>query len=200
MGSAPSAAPNTIIGIRRRYQEETGDRESFYGLLKRTCFIQPAISPLKATQSMDKIYGLLGLDPRTKQLGLYPDYSKTSNDAYMAVTRVLIADGQVNILAWSQQHKNIQDLLTWVPDFSSAIYPPCGENSCTGSTRAIYNASGQQSVSIVPSEKPNIIGLRGTMIDIIDCVGAPWTPSLGELYNYDTAKLFFDDVECFCKL
>lgn len=200
MGSAPSAAPNTIIGIRRRYQEETGDRESFYGLLKRTCFIKPAISPLKATQSMDKIYGLLGLDPRTKQLGLYPDYSKTSNDVYMAATRALIADGQVNILAWSQQHKNIQDLPTWVPDFSSAIYPPCGENSRTGSTRAIYNASGQQSVSIVPSEKPNIIGLRGTMIDIIDCVGAPWTPSLGEPYNYDAAKLFFDDVECFCKL
>ncbi|CZR65662.1 uncharacterized protein PAC_15562 [Phialocephala subalpina] len=199
MARAPSAAPNIIVGIRRRYQEETGDRESFYGLLKRTCFAYPARDPLKATKSIDKIYGLLGLDPGTNQLGLYPDYDKTPNEAYMATTRALIADGQINILAWSQKHKNIQDLASWVPDFSSAIYPPCGENDLTGSTEAIYNASGQESVSIIPNENPNVIGLRGILIDTIDCVGAPWIPTLQEPYNYDGAKSYFDDIANFCK-
>jgi hypothetical protein len=200
MARAPSAAPNVITGIRRRYQEETGDRESFYELLKRTCFAYPARDPLKVTKSIDKIYGLLGLDPGTKQLGLYPDYDKTPKDAYMATTRALIADGQVNILAWSQQHKKIQDLASWVPDFSSAINPPCGENDRSGSTEAIYNASGQQSVSIVLNENPNVIGLRGILIDTIDCVGTPWTPNLQEPFNYDAVKPYFDDIANFCKL
>lgn len=173
MARAPSAAPNIIIGIRRRYQRETGNPESFFGLLKRSCFDRAAIHPLKATDSRDKIYGLLGLDPFPLQLGILPDYNKSTKETYITTTRALIVSGNINILAWSQQHKIIKDLPTWVPDFSSPLRDPCGENDQIGSTEAIFYASGQQAASILSHENENVMSIRGVLIDTVDSVGSP---------------------------
>ncbi|MCJ1391356.1 hypothetical protein MMC18_004219 [Xylographa bjoerkii] len=90
MATAPNAAPNVLMGIRRRYQREIGDPESVFGLLKRSCFAREAIQPFKATDSRDNIYGLLGLDPLSKQLGIMPDYNKSTKEVYTAATRAFI--------------------------------------------------------------------------------------------------------------
>lgn len=99
MAKAPNSAPNIIIGIRRRCQRETGEQESFFGLLKRSCFVKLTIHPLKVTDSRDKVYGLLGLDSLTIQLGISPNYTRSTQEVYTATTRALIANGKINILA-----------------------------------------------------------------------------------------------------
>ena len=200
MAKAPSSAPNIIVGIRRRYQRETGDPESIFGLLKRACFARAAISPLKATDSRDKIYGLLGLDSSNEQLGIAPDYTRSAQEVYTDATRAFIAKGEVNILAWSQQHKIVQGLPSWVPDFSSPIRQPCGENDRIGSTGATFMASGQHPALILSHESPHVIGLRGVFIDTIASVGTPREPVVNGPFDYDGASIFFDEIEHFCKL
>lgn len=200
MAKAPSAAPNVVIGIRRRYQRETGDPESVFGLLKRSCFIRPAIHPLKATDSKDKIYGLLGLDSSNQPLDISPDYTKTTKEVYTAATRAFIASAEVNILAWSQQHKIVQGLPTWVPDFSSPIRPPCGENDRIGSSGAIYFASGKHPASLISHDNPNVIGLLGVLIDTVAAVGTPWLPPSNASFDYESATQLFNDIEHYCTL
>ena len=200
MAKAPSAAPNVIIGIRRRYQRETGDPESVLGLLKRSCFARAAIHPLKATDNRDKIYALLGLDSSDKPLGISPDYTKTTKEAYTAATRAFIARGEVNILAWSQQDKSVHGLPTWVPDFSCPIRQPCGENDRMGSEGAIFFASGKQPSSILSLESQSVIGLRGVFVDTVASVGTPWVPAVNSPFDYEGAINFFNEIEHLCKL
>jgi hypothetical protein len=98
----PSAAPNRLIGARRRYHSETGERQSLASLLQRTCFCKPGFDPLKATDPRDKIYGLLSLALDSDQLSILPDYEKSILEVYTDTSRALIANGQISILSWCQ--------------------------------------------------------------------------------------------------
>lgn len=97
--NVPSTAPNSLIGARRRYHSETGERESLKFLLQRTCVCDSFRLPLEAKKSHDKIYGLLAMATDTNQLGILPDYKKPIVEVYTEVTRALIANGDISILA-----------------------------------------------------------------------------------------------------
>ncbi|KAL5326424.1 hypothetical protein ACEPPN_004109 [Leptodophora sp. 'Broadleaf-Isolate-01'] len=131
-GHEPSAAPNVLIGARRRYHLETGEEESLRSLLQRTCILRSAGIPLKATNARDKIYGLLGLASGSKKLGIIPDYSKSATEVYADVARAMIADGHTTILAWCQQPTGVEQFPRWVPDLSSHIREPYGEDRLAG--------------------------------------------------------------------
>lgn len=153
------------LGLRGDTKKGTGNPLSLYGLLQRTCLARPAFRLLKATDSGDKIYGLLGFDPLSDQLGLSLDYKRTTQEAYTAAIRAFVARGEVNVLVWSQCHKIIEGLPSWVPDFSFPLRQPCGENDCVESTEQTYFASGRHRVAILAHESPNVIGVHGVSGD-----------------------------------
>jgi len=98
-GHAPSAAPNVLIGARRRYNLETGEQESLRSVLQRTCILRLAGNPLKAIDARDKIYGLRGLASDSEKLGIRVNYKKLTTEVYANVARAIIADGHTTILA-----------------------------------------------------------------------------------------------------
>lgn len=197
--NAPSSAPNVLIGARRRYHVETGERESLKSLLQRTCICDSAKSPLKATDARDKIYGLLAIASDSDQLGIFPAYEKTTVEVYIDATRALIANGQTSILTWCQQSKRIDGLPSWVPDFSSDIRQPCGEDTITG---PLFCASGNMQFPgfqpISYTDKLSL-GLCGIKVDIIANLGTAWNHPLNALFDSKVAQLLINEVEAFCK-
>jgi len=197
--NSPSGAPNQLVGARRRYNSETGKRETLRSLLQRTCQPSPSIFPLGATDPRDKIYGLLSLAADSEQLGILPEYDKSTIEVYTNASRALIAIGEISILSWCQQSKLIEGLPSWVPDFSSNIHRECGGNRITGS---LFRASGNikfPGLSASSYDDSHSIGLSGVKVGIIADLGSVWTPELGPTWTWNDATRLIYEVEAFCK-
>lgn len=197
--NAPSSAPNVLIGAHRRYHLETGERESLRSLLQRTCICGSARSSLKATDAKDKIYGLLAIASDSDQLGILPAYEKTIVEVYTDATRALIADGQTSILTWCQQSRRVEGLPSWVPDFSSDIRQPCGEDSSKG---PLFCASGNMKfpgIQTISYTDKRSLGLCGIKVDIIANLGTTWNRPLDVPFDSIVAQRLIDEVEAFCK-
>jgi len=197
-GHAPSAAPNVLIGARRRYNKETGEQESLRSLLQRTCIFRPAGKPLEATDARDKIYGLLGLASDSEKLGISPDYKKSTTDVYTDVARALIADGHTTILAWCQQPTSVEQFPSWVPDFSSHIREPCGEDHQTGALFCASGSTALSQISIFQGADRYLLELLGTKIDTIAELGTAWEPLVDSPFNREGAQQLLNEVETFC--
>ena len=197
--NSPSGAPNQLFGARRGYYSETGERETLGSLLERTCVLKPAILPLNATDPRDKIYGLLALATDSEQMGILPDYEKSTIEVYTDASRALIANGQTSILSWCQQSKRIEELPSWVPDFSSDIPPAYGAN---GHNRSLFCASKDTKfpgLSLSLHDDPHSIGLSGIRVGIITDLGSFWTPELGSTWSWEDATRLIHEAEAFCK-
>lgn len=195
----PSDAPNVLIGARRTYRLEGGSQESLRGLLQRACMRRPHMRPLNATDPSDKIYGILGFTPKTKQLGIVPNYSKSTQEVYTEVARALICHGETSFLAWCQQPRGLEGLLSWVPNFSSPIRDPCAEDRLFGS---LFSASGRQQHSkiiVVNHHDPRVPAISGTQVDTISSTGSPWMPIVDSPFDYDAAQRLITEIAAFCK-
>lgn len=198
--NSPSGAPNQLFGARRRYYSETGERETLFSLLERTCICDNfAVHALNATDPRDRIYGLLGLTTDSEQLGILPDYEKSVIEVYTNTSRALIAVGETSILSWCQQSERIEGLPSWVPDFSSDIPPAYGANR---RTRSLFCASSNTKFprdSLSLPDDPHSIGLSGAKVGIITDLGSVWTPELGSTWSWKDATRLIHEVEAFCK-
>lgn len=197
----PGPAPNVLTGARRRYQSETGTRECLLSLLSRTSVGDLARSPLEATDARDEVYGLLALSSDPDDLGIFPDYTRSTIAVYTHTARALLSRRHLDILTWSQPcNKRIQSLPTWVPDFSSPIYEPCGEDRATG---PLFSASKPRTLhSPSPTSPPNPpkLTLHGLKIDTITTLGTPWDTPTHFSFNATTAQTLMQEVSDFCHL
>jgi hypothetical protein len=200
LSTYPNPTLGVLIGARRKYQRETGVPETLMELLARGCVVASSSeSDRKASDRRDRIYGLLGLSSDAEDLTVRPDYSKTTEEAYANVARVLIEHGYTDILSWCQTPKKLKDLPSWVPDFSSPIRDPCGEHQKFG----LFSASGQQAVFSLPIDPcygSNVLALAGTGVDTVMSTGCLWNPGLDCDFKYNAAEALFADIEEFCKL
>ncbi|KAI1869242.1 uncharacterized protein JN550_005872 [Neoarthrinium moseri] len=162
---------------RQRFQNGVGDGDELFHLLRKL-FVE---SDTKATQSRDRIYGLLGLAVDSKDLAIKPDYSTADPAlAFTSVARAMIRNGRVELLSFSQFPKEpgLENLPTWVPDWRSNLLPSyyvifeSAEDHLLG-------ASGNTKVSLAPTNEQNILGIRGYIVDSIDEVGSAWDASGG---------------------
>jgi hypothetical protein len=197
-GHAPSAAPNVLIGARRRYHLETGEQESLRSVLQRTCILRPAGNPLKATDARDKIYGLRGLASDSEKLGIRVDYDKSTTEVYADVARAMIADGHTTILAWCQQPTGVEQFPSWVPDFSSHIREPCGEDHLAGPLFCASGSTALSQISISQGADRYLLRLLGTKIDTIAELGTAWEPLVDSPFNRAGAQQLLNEVETFC--
>jgi hypothetical protein len=200
LSTYPNPALGVLIGARRKYQRETGVPETLMELLVRGCVVASSSeSDRKASDRRDRIYGLLGLSSDAEDLNIRPDYSKTTEQGYANVARVLIEHGYTDILSWCQTPKKLKDLPSWVPDFSSPIRDPCGEPQKFG----LFSASGQHAVFSLPIDscyRSNVLALAGTGVDTIISTGCLWAPGLDCDFKYNAADALFMDIEKFCQL
>lgn len=90
------------------------DGKSLFHLLKAT-------SHCHASDSRDRVYGLLGLfEPRASSLKLVPNYSLSWRDCWVGTCAyMLLVEGNISMLADAVGNNDLQ-LPSWVPEFPNA--------------------------------------------------------------------------------
>ncbi|KAF9770312.1 hypothetical protein IL306_012167 [Fusarium sp. DS 682] len=165
-----SAEPTARLFACRSRHHKHGDNE-LYGLLRRL-FVELETN---ATEHRDRIFALLGLAVDAEKLGIEPDYEGSTERILTQTARTLIGKGgRVDILCYSQFPKlpELSSLPSWVPDWRSKL----SRSFYTINERIdkhLFAASGQGSIVYVvqdPSNDPNILGLRGYAVDVIEAV------------------------------
>jgi hypothetical protein len=78
---------------------------------------------LESTDPRDKIIALLGLAADRKELkdlGVFPDYTKSCKEAHTTAMAALLQQGHISLLSLCQIPKLQSDLPSWVPDWSQS--------------------------------------------------------------------------------
>jgi hypothetical protein len=198
----PDSAASILFGTRYRYQSEIGSPETLVEILRRECVGNRYSMGQRVADPRDIIYGILGLASDNEKLEIEPDYSKNTEQVYMEVTRRLIENGDIIILSWCQHPRRLEGMPSWVPDFSSRIRNPCGdERRCK-----LFSASGKQQL-----KKPHIysspenlglsvkmLKLACTRVDTIMDIGNAWNPNPDDSFDFTAADKFLRHISSFC--
>jgi hypothetical protein len=76
---------------------------------------------LLASDPRDLVYGLLSRATDARELGIRPDYRKSCRNIYIGTAMKLVDLYHLKVLAFSNHPRNMDDLPSWVPDWSSLI-------------------------------------------------------------------------------
>ena len=143
----------------------------------------------QATDPRDKLFALLGISRDAESLGLYPDYRKSSDEVYTGLSRTLIQHGYLEIMALCEFPKNIENLQSWVLDWSlQPTRSPLQQRSLNRSVRPVetflepaFSAAGTtsqmmelNSKDIMDSQSP--LFLRGILLGRVQDTGLGWKP------------------------
>lgn len=152
-----------------------------------------------ATDPRDKVYGLLGLAGDVDTIGLTPSYTSTAQEIYVDLFQKHVAEtGSLDMICAVRFPKNVENLPTWVPDWSTDQTVPgicindryIGGNNFDGSPVAQfekYRASGdsradasfRKSAMMVSIVQVGIIrylgmidpGMTSEDLDVMDTLG-----------------------------
>ncbi|KAK0108148.1 hypothetical protein ONS95_002970 [Cadophora gregata] len=166
-----SGAPSRLIGSRNRYQKQRPDYHSsmleLLGLVSGYTY---------ATDPRDRIFGLLGVAPDARSLGINVAYDKAVHEVFEDAARALLKNNYTDVLSWCRSRsKSNRTLPTWVPDFSMPLPEPLGSYKHRGQPwEPLFNASGTNEVKISASNKPGQLTMSGIIVDTIETVGTPW--------------------------
>jgi hypothetical protein len=131
---------------------------------------------MKASDSKDKVYGLIGLATDAKELGILPDYTKTCAQVYTEVALKLMQHGHTSILSFCQLPKAMQGLPSWVPDLSIPLeyqlqHSQIGKDPeltpefyASGKSRAVIQSS-------LTAENKSVLTLTGLLLDDVHAIG-----------------------------
>lgn len=94
--------------------------------------------------------------------------------------------------------ERMDGLPSWVPDFSTPIRGPCGEDTSSG---PLFQASGEDIYSktmVCSCQVENILGLSGTTIDKIEKLGSVQESHFNLTFNRTAAQRFLNEISDFC--
>ncbi|KAF5617314.1 heterokaryon incompatibility 6 OR allele [Fusarium tjaetaba] len=182
VSSEPTAR---LFGCRSRHQKHKDDE--LYMLLRRL-FVELETN---ATVHRDRIFALLGLAADAEMLGIEPDYEGSTELILTQTARTLIEkSGRVELLCYSQFPKldELSHLPSWVPDWRSNL----SRSFYTINERMdkhLFASFGHDSVVEViqhPNNKPEILGLHGYTVDVIEEVaeGDGWADMSWDYERY----------------
>ncbi|KXH68419.1 heterokaryon incompatibility protein [Colletotrichum salicis] len=172
-----------LMAVRRRrrnFIKGVGPGDDFYHVLKKAYVDGDA----QATQSRDRIYGLLSLATDADQLGITPDYvTEDSHPTFIEAAHALVRVGRIEMLSFSQFPKDIEGLPSWVPDWRSTLehsYLYAFEDA----DKLIVQASGESSIELVPTDNRGVLGIRGMIVDTIETTGDVWRWETDREFRY----------------
>jgi hypothetical protein len=164
----------SLFGSRARRRNfecygSTGD--SLFQLLQRN-YIG---TKKEATDSRDKIYGLLALSNDNERLGIKPDYANLQTEQiYTSTARAIIRGGELDLLRLVQFPKWCNSLPSWVPDWRGTIQPCFSTLTLSAIDLPLFSSSGSSKPSLISTYDNSLLGVEGYLVDEIDNVGAPW--------------------------
>jgi hypothetical protein len=150
----------------------------------------------EASDPRDKIYALLSLAWKkrppfsTHPDVLVPDYTISAKTLYIKTTRVMIQSyGNLRILSHveDQTSRKMQDLPSWVPDFSGSVALPSLDNRLGGH---VYKASkGLEYTADTAGSDEEILSVSGFQLSVVKDVAdrfplGVWEEKPGELDDH----------------
>lgn len=182
--ASPWGTLNALVMATLREESRDGlnvrparEPESLLGLL----------SNLRSTLPVDRLYGLINLFPPERAASrpwLSPDYTKTAHQLYTEAAKSLLLElrnnhNEILSFAGAGWQRNVANLPSWVPDWSSLAMVDTGRSNFTkiqNSSR--FNASAGAELAIwfpkSPLQRPDdppILSLQGHMFDTISHLG-----------------------------
>lgn len=74
---------------------------------------------VQSTDPRDNVFALLGLASDSSTLGIAANYNLTPQDCFIKVSKALLGQGHLRLLWFASHRKIMEDLPSWVPDWSS---------------------------------------------------------------------------------
>ncbi|KAF9467034.1 heterokaryon incompatibility protein-domain-containing protein [Collybia nuda] len=153
---------------------------------------------IHAADSQYKIYSLLGLAANAGELGITADYSKSCQEVYTDIAKVLLKNGDLNILTMCRPPGDISDLPTWVPDWTAPILIPWMSMPKDKN----FSASANLRHSFVPCAQHDSVTLECVRVDTIleyghTHIGDP--PTLKKGQNVESLQEALIGVENFVR-
>jgi hypothetical protein len=132
--------------------------------------------PFTSALPADKVYGVLGLAAGANATSLVPDYAKPASTVYAQVTKsILESSHNLDFICIGGGNKNIRELPSWVPDFSTrkASFTSALNERDTISSDILYSACGHAPLLVNFSPALNTLSATGIKFDTIRAV-APY--------------------------
>ncbi|PMD60763.1 HET-domain-containing protein [Hyaloscypha bicolor E] len=149
-----------IFEFRRLFQQ--GQFPPLHGAVQATLLF-------KATDPRDKIYAFCNIAREPAAAALDPDYTISAQEAFTRFTKRYIQSNFRKLIleAGLAQDRQLPDLPSWVPDFSSTddLLPPMARTGLH--LKDHYAASGGEAISI-GIDLSKIIRVQGVYVDQID--------------------------------
>jgi len=138
-----------------------------------------------ATDARDKVFGLLSLADQddVKAMGIHPDYHRSSNDLFTAISKTLLAREDLGAFKAAGIHDSSSEsgLPSWVADWSvsdpavplhTSVSVDHGDRSTHAASIAPhFNASNSTASAPRFSLDHKLLQLQGILIDQIEAVG-----------------------------
>ncbi|KAH7370669.1 heterokaryon incompatibility protein-domain-containing protein [Rhexocercosporidium sp. MPI-PUGE-AT-0058] len=130
---------------------------------------------LNATDPRDLVYALLGIATDAEELHIIPDYTKTCQMVYTDVALSYLTRGDLQLLGACQFPKDLENLPSWVPDWSSKRLSSFLSSSIN---------LDQDLFSAVEEDKPRIwhdpsgvhvLSLKGIRLGTVRDIGKDWS-------------------------
>ena len=138
---------------------------------------------MEATDPRDKVYALLSLADDREKLGIVPDYTKSVNEVYTDVTRIVLrTSGRLDLLCVNTNSERL--IPSWASDWS------------LGSSRpkslwqyGHYNAAANKPQPVCPIEDPSILGVLGVPVDTVRFQSGAIYLDNGDLSGGDLSRI-----------
>ncbi|MCJ1360615.1 MAG: hypothetical protein MMC33_010623, partial [Icmadophila ericetorum] len=196
----PDNSAEVLFQIRFRHQSAYGSSpETLVDLLRRECVGNGGGADQRVSDPRDIVYGLLGIASDRAKLDIKPDYSKTVEHVYSDCTRQLIEHCHFEVLAWCQYPRSLLELPSWVPDLSSRIQTPCGEEW----RHRLFDASGERktyasSSSTQVAYNASTLRLFCAAVCSIKNRGRTWKTDPDAEFDFSAANQYFLDIASYC--
>lgn len=172
--SGPSSSPmSTVLELRDRYQVTPKDGLS---LMELVLLLYAGQDETGFTEPKDTVFALLSLATNATQFRDRLRYTMGLDEIFCETARVIIENGQVDILAYCTPNtaKSEQGAErmgpSWAPAWASYISRPI----CGSPLKTAFASSGRGPFPGIPardSRKPQQLALHGVLVDTIESVG-----------------------------
>ena len=129
-----------------------------------------------ATLRQDRVFSLVGMAPDAHRLGVTIDYDKTPVQVLTSLSKTLIENGSLDVLAYVQFPRDVAGLPTWVPDWRPNLRPSFYPHPAVSLSHDHgFKPSGDRPPFVVTARDDTVLGLGGFVVDTVEEVGGIWT-------------------------
>jgi hypothetical protein len=178
MGCKASHLINTNRLFRGSREKWPGDHVAAKLMLSLPEFLfRTSYNGSEAVNPSDMIFPFLGLASDAPDFGLSADYTVSVQQIYIDTAMVFLQKGFVRILGLCQHPKRIDDLPSWVPDWTKELEKPLCSRSSDGElafgTPSLYSASrGDWAPKFLPLGRyPRFLSLSALIFDKVSVPG-----------------------------